>query len=99
MKQLAALWMVFNFVGCANPAPDTDICIVNAQAGQMACYNLSRDYDSSGRIKPSSTPFYKPAYTIQDLDKAVTTDLRGLENLKVFSKQIRAQLEECERAQ
>ena len=95
MRQMMLL-IIFS-LGCANiPKPDTNLCIVNALAHNQKCYNLLRDYDDDGRLFATAKPLYKPANTIEDLNKNACTDPDGLANLKAFIKLLR---EEYKRSQ
>jgi len=51
--------------------PDADICVVNAPAAHLKCYNLMHDYNLDGTLKGSARPTYKRAETVQDLNKGV----------------------------
>jgi hypothetical protein len=84
--------MVFSLllIGCASvPRPNTDICIVNAPAKHRKCYNLLKDYDDEGNLKPGAAASYKPASKIEDLNKNATTDPKGLANLKAYLRKLR----------
>lgn len=75
--------------GCGVPRPDTDLCVVNAEAGHQTCFNLLKDYDSKGQFKPGTKPHFKPAATVADLNKNICTDPDGWANLKIYIKQLR----------
>ena len=94
-KLLTTLLIASSISACSVPAPNTDICLTNVLNGNMKCYNLSRDYDADGRLKPNAQATYKPARAMSDMDKLFCTDANGFENLKIFSRQVRDQLNEC----
>ena|GEM_PF-2341856 len=99
MKLLTMLLMVFELVACSAPAPDTDVCVVNALQSRMKCYNLARDYDDDGNIKPTASPTYKPCQNCEAVDKHIVTDSIGFQNLKAFANQINYRLNQCESGQ
>jgi len=78
------------FSSCAEPDfPDTDLCVVNAPGQRQKCYNLKNDYTKEGYLKSDAKPKYKPAVTVEDLNKNVCTDVPGFTNLKAFMKDLR----------
>ena len=99
MKLLTTLLMAFSLFACSNPAPDADICVTNIKKGHKKCYNLARDYYEDGTLKPTASPTYKPALTLSDFDKEISTDLKGFQNIKILTTQIEYRLNECENQQ
>lgn len=94
MKLPKSFWITFSSVavvlaGCGVPRPDTDLCVVNAEAGYQICYNLKLDYDNSGKRKPDAQPHFKPATTINDLNRNICTDPEGFGNLKAYINELR----------
>lgn len=87
------LLMAFSLLasGCGIQRPDTDICIVNAPNKVRKCYNMRKDYTNEGKIKADAKPFYKPANTVDDLNKVLTVDNdhNGIENLKIYINELR----------
>lgn len=77
--------------GCAGvERPDTDICIANAPAKHLKCYNMKRDYNDDGRLKKDAKPFFKPFSKIEDVNKFMLTDPeKGIPNLKAFINDMR----------
>lgn len=96
--QLTKLLMISSLLtGCVTTVerPDADFCIVNAPAGHQKCYNMKRDYGSDGKLKPGAVATFKPAKSIEDLNKNACTDPDGLANLKIYQRALRAELQEC----
>lgn len=91
------LWITFSLflVGCGVERPDTTLSIVNAGAREIRGYNLKKDYDDNGNIKPGAVPVVKPISTIEDLDKYAVTDPQSLANLKAYVKQLREAYQNC----
>lgn len=84
MRLLIPLLISFNFLSCAS-RPDSEICVVNAPAKHMKCYNLKDDYDSEGNLKIDASPLYRPALVVEDLNKYIVIDNNGsFENLKIW---------------
>jgi hypothetical protein len=55
------------------------------------CYNLSRDYDSNGVLLPTAVMTFKPATTIQDMDKTVSMDAeKSWPNTKAYIATLKA---------
>jgi hypothetical protein len=92
MKLLIVLLITSSVVvSCANvERPDTDLCVVNAPAGHQKCYNLKRDYNNDGKRRKDAAPKFKPAKSIDDLNKSICTDADGFANLKAFVNELRA---------
>lgn len=90
MKPLAALLMICSLgaSGCGVPRPDTDLCVVNAEANHLICFNMLHDYDKNGKLKKDAQPKFKPANTVQDLNKNICTDPDGFANLKAYMKKL-----------
>lgn len=91
--RLITLLMISNFLACAIPRPDTELCVVNAPGLTRKCFNLRDDYDDNGKLKPDASPLYLDTVTVQDLNKNVCTDPDGLANLKAYIKELREELE------
>ena len=96
MKLLILPLMIFSLSACSNPAPNSDQCVLNVPNMHLNCRNLSRDYDSEGRLLPSSTPTIKPITGIQDIDKHIVIDPNSFENIKIFTNQTRAYIKRLE---
>jgi hypothetical protein len=76
--------------GCNSvPRPDTDLCVNNAQLFHKKCYNLARDYDDAGNLKPDAKPIFKPLASLSDADKDVCTSPAGWANLKAYIRALR----------
>lgn len=93
-RQLIPLWIICSiFSGCGIPRPDSDLCVVNAPGQYQICYNLKRDYDSKGRRKPDAKPFFKPAHTIEDLNKNISMDPDSFARLKAYVNKLKSACE------
>jgi hypothetical protein len=76
--------------GCVGiQRPDTDLCINNAPAKHKKCYNMLRDYDDNGKLKPGAKAFFKPLNSINDVNKDLDIDPKGLGNLKAYINQLK----------
>lgn len=93
---LTAYSLVF---GCSIQRPDTDLCVVNAPDRHQKCYNLKKDYNDDGKLNPSAKPTFKPAVTVEDLNKNICTDPDGFANLKTYVKELRHAYEQCKAGQ
>lgn len=97
MRLLMTLLMACSTVACAAAPverPNSDVCLINAEAGHRKCYNMARDYDANGRLKPGVKATYKNNLTITDLNKAVVIDSPtgfedGWARLKTYINQLR----------
>ena len=81
------------FVACAGgpQRPDTNIyqIIVSDDGMEAYGYNMLRDYDSEGNLKPDAKPVVIPLSSLKDLRKWYGTDPTGMKNLKVYLKDVR----------
>lgn len=95
MPQLKKLWTISNILllaGCASiERPDTDLCIINSPFQKVSCYNLKRDYDEEGGIKPEAKPKVFSITGLQDINKFICTDSDGFANLKSYIKELKQQ--------
>lgn len=87
-------WTIFSILiltGCSSSVerPDTDLCVINAPLNQMKCYNLKRDYDSNGVIKPEATGKLYPVEGVEDVNKFICTSPEDFANLKSYIKALR----------
>lgn len=80
---------------CSVPRPNTDICIANAPANHLICYNLKKDYDNDGNRNPNAKPSYKPLTTVEDINKFACTDPDGLAELKIYLQDLRERFKDC----
>jgi hypothetical protein len=70
--------------------PDSEICVVNAPAKHMKCYNLLEDYDGEGNLKTDASPLYRPALVVEDLNKYIVIDSeKSFENLKIWINEMK----------
>lgn len=109
-KLLMVLWTVCSLSGCAAiRAPNTDLCIVNAAADvqpapKRKCYNMAKDYDDQGRLKPGAVPVYRENRSVQDLNKFLVVDSPtgtedGQAELKAWVQKLRKHYENCQNGQ
>jgi hypothetical protein len=80
--------------GCNTvPLPDTDICVINVPALHEYCYNIKRDYDANGRLKPSAKPMIRKyadeAAMLAGLNKGIKTNPDGWANFKAYARELR----------
>jgi hypothetical protein len=95
IKLLTILSISFSCACAINP-PDSDICVVNAGAKHLTCFNLKRDYnEENGALKPDATPTFKPVNSLDDLNKFIVTDADSFERIKIFTQQVRYDLTTC----
>ena len=75
--------------------PDTNVFVVNVPAMHLKGYNLKRDYNENGDLKPGAKAMIIPISSLQDLNKKVVTDANGYANLMSSYRTLRQDLEEC----
>lgn len=98
MQLQKMLWVSFSLLiaGCGSiDRPDTDLCVVNDPGHHLICYNLKRDYDKNGSLKPGAVPMIKPIESIADLNKDVCTDPSGFEHLKTYVQEMKDAMKRC----
>ncbi len=80
----------FAILSCAKISrPDADICVVNAFGKKLTCYNLARDYNDDGLIKPGTPAHFKPAPDIDSVNKHVVMSAADFGKFKAYVKKLR----------
>lgn len=98
MRQ-TTFWISFSVLlsGCAGiPRPNTDLCIVNAPAHEMRCYNMEKDYDNKGNRKLDAEPQTKFIDGLGNLDKHLCLDPDSTANLKAYLRKISYRVKDFE---
>lgn len=83
-------------IGCGVERPDTNLYVVNAPFEQAKGYNLKRDYDSEGNLKPGAKAIVIKVNSHYDLNKFVCTDPTGFANLKAYLQKMREAYRNCQ---
>lgn len=83
-------------VACGVERPDTNLYVVNAPYEQAKGYNLKRDYDADGNLKPGAKAIVIRAREVQELNKFVCTDPTGFANLKAYLQKMREAYKDCQ---
>src|SRR5687768_7623046 len=97
--RLATLLMAFSLVGCAAiQRPDVDLMIVNAPGKKRCGYNMLRDYDANGQLKPGVQMHCRPNSSVKDLNKATLLDsdegfTKALSRMKAYIRTMREEYE------
>lgn len=99
-RLLILLWAAGSLSACGIPRPDADLCIVNAPNQNRKCYNLKRDYNADGSLRPGAKPTYRPNATIEDLNKSLVLDSpdgfpEGIARMKAWVRKLR-EASKCE---
>lgn len=97
MRLLIPLLISCNLLSsCAPQRPDSEICVVNAPAMHMKCYNLKDDYDDEGNLKPDASPLYRPTVRVEDLNKYIVMDSeKSFENFKTWINELKQAYKDC----
>ena len=86
--RLMILCLVFS--ACATISkPNANLCVVNAPAKHLKCYNLSVDYDDNGNIYKSAQPKFFRAETVEDLNKGIWMSNHDWTEVKLWIQKIR----------
>ena len=102
MLQRMMLFAIFSCVfllvltGCGVERPDTNLYVVNAPGGYAKGYNMKRDYDANGQLKPDAKAIKIKAEEIYDLNKFICTDPTGFANLKAYVQKMREAYKDCQ---
>lgn len=99
MMRLKTLLISFSVLisSCAVERPNTNICVINSLGSpHKNCANLHDDYDNDGNLKPGFKPKVIPISSLSDLDKNTCTDSLGIENLKVYIRELRLYIKTLE---
>lgn len=93
--RLTILLTVFSLISCASiERPDANLCVVNAPAKHLKCYNLKTDYDMNGQILKSAEPKFFRAETVEDLNKGVWMSNAHWAKVKVWISRLRKAYED-----
>lgn len=83
------------FSGCATIAkPDANLCVVNAPAQHLKCYNLKTDYTDDGNIRASAKAKYFRSESVEDLNKGVWMSNGDWAKVKGWIRELRKAYEE-----
>jgi hypothetical protein len=95
--RLVTFWVASSAIllaSCANiKRPDADLCVVNAPGKKLTCYNLEKDYNDDGQIKPGIQPHFKPATDLDALNKHVAMSAADFAKFKAYIKKLREEYE------
>lgn len=93
--RVTTLFLAFSLSGCATIAkPDANLCVVNAPAKHLKCYNLSTDYTDDGNIKASAKAKYFRAQSVEDLNKGVWMSNSDWAEVKKWIRELRKAYED-----
>jgi len=89
--QVMILLVAFSLLAsCAGiKRPNAELCIVNAPARHLKCYNLYEDYEDSGLLKKNATAKFFRAETVEDLNKGTWMSNADWAELKKWIREIR----------
>jgi len=91
----ATLLLIIFSCACAHiERPDAEMCVVNAPAEHVKCYNLKHDYSQSGSLKRDASPSYKKARSVHDLNKGVWMSNADWAEVKAWISELRRAYEE-----
>jgi hypothetical protein len=94
MKKLTIFFLAFS-VGCSTiNKPNANLCVVNAPAEHLKCYNLKTDYTDDGNIKKSARAKYFQAATVNDLNKGVWMSNGDWAEVKKWIRELRKAYED-----
>lgn len=95
MKKLMMFFLASSLSGCATIAkPNANLCVVNAPAQHLKCYNLSTDYTDDGNVRASAKPKYFRAQSVEDLNKGVWMSNGDWAEVKKWIRELRKAYEE-----
>jgi hypothetical protein len=95
MKKLTTFFLAFSLSGCATIAkPDANLCVVNAPAEHLKCYNLNTDYTDDGNLKKTSKAKYFQAKSVYDLNKGVWMSNSDWAEVKKWIRELRKAYED-----
>lgn len=93
LRTLLSIYSILLVSGCAaGPArPDTNLyqIIVSSEGNEAFGYNMLRDYDNDGVLRPGAQPTVIPLGDIKDLKGWYCTDEKGFKRLKVYLGNVR----------
>ena len=90
MTPLMTFWAAYSISGCGGvERPDTNVCVLNVELMHLKCYNLKRDYNDDGNLKPGAKPTINSISGLSSLNTFVMTDPDGWANLKAYIRKLR----------
>jgi hypothetical protein len=95
--KLYQAFSLFLLTSCATIVrPDANLCIVNAPAEHLKCYNLKHDYNKDGTIKKSAKAKFFTAQKVEDLNKGVWMSNNDWAKVKGWIRELRKAYEQKE---
>lgn len=95
MKKLTTLFLAFSLAACSTiKKPNANLCVVNAPAQHVKCYNLSTDYTDDGNVRASAKAKYFRAATVTDLNKGIWMSNGDWAEVKKWIRELRKAYEE-----
>lgn len=95
MKLPMTLLTAFSLFSCAHiRRPNAELCVVNAPAAHLKCYNVAEDYNEGGYLKPRATAKFFRAENVHDLNKGVWMSNADWAKIKVWISDLRRAYEE-----
>lgn len=97
MKLFGILFGTSSLVACSMlgvERPDSYVCGVNvvADPAYLLCFNLKKDYDDDGNLKPDAQPLKIILKDLTGLKGFTCTDAVGLKNIKTFVADMRDEI-------
>jgi hypothetical protein len=85
-------------VGCANiPLPKGDACVAFPQKGYSLCYDMEKDFDENGDVKPEAKAHRVPL-SLDVINKHVHFNPDSYASLKAFALKHKAKCEAVQNA-
>lgn len=94
---LKILWIISSLliIGCGVPRPKGDICIVDARREVLRCYDMEKDYNDDGTLKPGAVQHTKPAINIDSVNKFTVFDPDAWAEVKIYIGKVKERYKEC----
>ena len=81
--------------GCGVKPPEGKICLYDAPRERSLCYDVAKDLDSSGRVKPDAKMLVIENVKAETLDKHTHFDPESWSNVRKWMQKTRDRLEQC----
>lgn len=85
LKRSVLPLLVISLTACSVPRPAGMACVVDLPDNQNICFDLQKDFDDQGNIKPDAKPQLLPL----DMDKRVNFDPDTWANVKAYIRKLK----------
>jgi hypothetical protein len=87
---MIALTICLSISSCSSvKRPDAYICGINSKSKELRCYNILKDFNDDGSMKPEAKPMIQPLSGLDQLNSSVMMFPKEFEKVKVWLQDLR----------